>query len=121
MIFANGIVEPKKIDSDEIEEMMRVAMELSDSDVSYLKKLVEVERHPVEAYGRIARPDAYQRWPWGDTLNPEIESTFSKLESYGLVARIAPPNNLNIMADFGNRFALLPKGLRFVTLVQQQA
>jgi hypothetical protein len=46
---------------------------------------------------------------------------FSKLESYGLVARIPPPNNLNISADFQNRYVLLKKGARFATLIREAA
>lgn len=50
-----------------------------------------------------------------------LDSVFSKLESYGLVARIPPPNNLNITADFQNRYARLSKGLRFVELARSSA
>jgi hypothetical protein len=63
----------------------------------------------------------WEQGPWGTRIDPEIDSVFSKLESYGLVSRIAPPNNLNISADFQNRYVLLAKGLRFVDLVQQRA
>ena len=34
---------------------------------------------------------------------------FSKLESYGLVSSIPPPN-LNLMAEYQNRYGLLRKG-----------
>ena len=54
-------------------------------------------------------------------MDPELDSVFSKLESYGLVTRLAPPNNQNIMADIQNRYALLPKGLRFVDLIKSRA
>jgi hypothetical protein len=46
---------------------------------------------------------------------------FRKLESYGLTARIPPPNNLNIMDGFQNRYVLLKKGLRFVDFIPQKA
>lgn len=49
----------------------------------------------------------------GNEAGGDLDSTFSKLESYGLVSRLAPPNNQNIMADFQNRYVLLQKGLRF--------
>jgi len=52
---------------------------------------------------------------------PELDSVFSKLESYGLVTRIAPPNNQNILADYQNRYALLSKGGRFVALIRSRA
>ena len=103
---------------------MRVAMELSDRDIELLRELVKLEGATVGTQGRIARNDAHTRWEhgsWGTRINPELDSVFSKLESYGLVSRIPPPNNLNIMADYQNRYLLLPKGLRFVTLIQSRA
>ena len=105
LILANAVVEPKPTDADEIEEMMRVATELSDPDIELLKELVRIEGDAVRAQGRVARYDAHTRWEqgsWGNRVVPELDSVFSKLESYGLVSRI-PPNNLNIMADYQNR------------------
>lgn len=64
---------------------------------------------------------SWERGPWGNKIDPEIDSIFSKLESYGLVARIPPPNNLNISADFQNRYVLLKKGERFSKLIQEAA
>ena len=124
IILAHTAVEPKPIDADEIEEMMRVAMELSDRDTEFLCELVRIEGVTVAAQGRMTRNSAHTMWErgfWGTRVDPEIDSIFSKLESYGLVARIPPPNNLNIGADFQNRYVLLKKGLRFVDLVKQHA
>ncbi len=56
----------------------------------------------------------------GTRVLPELDSVFSKLESYGLASRIAPPNNQNIMADYQNRYVLLPKGARFVDLIKSR-
>jgi hypothetical protein len=106
------------------EEMMRVAMELSDHDIEFLRELVRIESSLFQTQDHIPRYDAYTKWEqgrWGDRIDPEIDSVFSKLESYGLVARLAPPNNLNILADFQNRYVLLKKGLRFVTLIREAA
>ena len=47
----------------------------------------------------------------------EIDSVFSKLESYGLVSRIPSPNNLKLMTEFQNRYVLLLKGLHSAELV----
>lgn len=124
LILANGIVALKPSDADEVEEMMRVAMELNDRDIDYLRELVKIEGSSLQAQEHIPRYDAYTKWEqgrWGDRIDPEIDSVFSKLESYGLVARLAPPNNLNILADFQNRYVLLKKGLRFVTLIREAA
>jgi len=121
-ILAHGMVEPLPIDEDEIEEMMRVATELTDEDVRYLGELVDLEGGIVRASGRLDRYSAHTQWergPWGTRIESRLDSSFSKLESYGLVSRIAPPNNLNIGADFQNRYVLLKKGLRFADLIKQ--
>lgn len=122
VILANGVT-PEKIDGDETEEMMRIAMELSDQDVFYLSELVKLEGLKLRSTKRIERYDAHTTWergPWGTIPNADIDSVFSKLESYGLVSRLAPPNNLNIMADFQNRYVLLQKGMRFVDAISKR-
>jgi hypothetical protein len=123
-ILTNAAFEVGPPEADEIEEMMRVAMELSDRDVDFLGELVRIEGRIVRAQGRAERHSAYTIWEqgrWGTRVDPELDSVFSKLESYGLVARLAPPNNLNIMADVQNRYVLLPKGLRFADLIKSRA
>jgi hypothetical protein len=117
-------VEPRAADADEVEEMMRVAMEVSDRDMVFLRELVRIEGNQLAARDHIPRYDAHSAWIsgfWGDRAVPEVDSVFQKLESYGLVTRIAPPNNHNIMADIQNRYVLLPKGLRFVNLIKSRA
>jgi hypothetical protein len=124
LILANALVEPDTIDPDEVEEMMRIATELSDHEVKHLRELIRIEGHMLEAQDHIPRSGAHTTWEqgfWGSRVNPEIDSIFSKLESYGLVARVAPPNNLNIHADFQNRYVLLKKGLRFTKLIREAA
>jgi hypothetical protein len=107
--------------ADDVEEAMRTATELSDYEVQLLGELVRIEGDTVRVNGRISRYDAWQRWPsgtWGDRLDGGIDSAFAKLESFGLVSRIAPPNNFNIIADLQGRYALLKKGLEFVRFCQ---
>jgi hypothetical protein len=125
LILFNAIAEPKAADEDEVEEMMRVAMELSDRDVWFLRELVKLEGQMLMGeLKRIPRHAAHVRWaegPWGERVDPEFDSVFNKLESYGLVSKISPPNNFNLMADYQNRFVLLPKGARFVELIRSRA
>jgi hypothetical protein len=116
IILGNATVSTQPINADDVEEQMRVAMDVGDTDLKYLRELVRITGQTVADQGRITRENAYRQWEygfWGTRIDPEIDSVFSKLESYGLVSRIPPPNNLNISADFQNRYALLPKGLRF--------
>jgi hypothetical protein len=124
LILANAITESELVEADEIEEMMRVAMDLSDRDVSYLKELIRIEGDLLRVHNHIPRYDAHMKWEqgfWGGRTEPEIDSAFSKLESYGLVARIAPPNNQTLLSDYQNRYVLLKKGLHFAELAQETA
>lgn len=124
LILAKAVVVPGKFVEDEFEEMMRVAMELSDREIELLGELVSLEGPLLTSQNHIPRYTAHTRWesgPWGDRVDPELDSVFSKLESYGLVSRIPPPNNLNISADFQNRYVLLRKGLRFIELTRRTA
>jgi hypothetical protein len=124
LILANATVETHAPDADEIEEMMRVAMDLSDADVEHLRELIRIEGHLLRAQDRIPRPSALGMWEkgsWGSKRSSDLDSIFSKLESYGLVSRLAPPNNLNAFADFQNKYVLLREGLRFSELIQEAA
>lgn len=116
-ILAKSLTQVPTPPANDVEEMMRTATELSDYEVGLLGELVRLEGETVAAGGRISRFDGWQRWTtgiWGDRLDGNIDSAFAKMESFGLVCRIAPPNNLNIMADLQSRYALLKKGLDFI-------
>lgn len=124
LILSRSIVDFALLDEDEIEEMMRVATELGNEDVRYLRDLVAVHGKFVAANRHMERYTAYREWergPWGTRVDAKIDSVFHKLESYGLVSAIAPNNTQNIMADVQTRYALLPKGLRFASLVSSSA
>jgi hypothetical protein len=123
LILTNSFVDSSPIESDKIEEMMRIAMELSDRDIQFLKALVTLQGGIVETQGRIDRFNAWMSWPkgpWGERVDGEIDTVFGKLESFGLAVRLAPPNNLTINADFQNRYALLREGLDFARFAQQK-
>jgi hypothetical protein len=120
VILAWSFRNSKPPDEDEIEEMMRVATDLTDVDANYLRQLATIQGQFLVAKPHIERYNAYQSWergPWGTRVNPELDSVFHKLESYGLVSAIAPNSTLNILADIQTRFALLPKGKRFADMI----
>ena len=67
---------------------MRVAMELSDRDITFLGELKRIEGDMLQTKDHIPRYEAHMKWEhgfWGTQIDPEIDSVFSKLESYGLV------------------------------------
>lgn len=119
IILANATAEPK-LDADEVEEMTRIAMNLTDAEVAVLKELVRTQGRAVDGPSRrIERYQAHNAWEQGrwSIDRGSLQSSCSKLESFGLASRIPPPNNLNVMADIDNRFALLHKGLRFTKFI----
>ena len=122
-ILAKSLVATDSPKPDDVEEMMRIAMELSDRDVELLAEIVRVQGSMLDTSGRVPRYQAWQSWEngsWGAVPSGQVESAFSKLESFGLVSRVAPPNNLNIMADVASRYSLLRKGVEFVSFVRQK-
>ncbi len=99
-----------------------IALELSDRDIELSGELIKIEGAMLQTEDHIFRYSAYQTWErgwWGNRIIPEIDSAFGRLESYSLVSRIAPPNNLNILADFQNRYVLLKKGALSATLIRE--
>lgn len=122
-ILAKSLLLIPAPDADDVEEMTRIAMDLSDHDVDLLNELVRVQSALLGANGRVPRFQAWTSWPkgrWGIAPDGNADSVFSKLESFGLVSRLAPPNNLNISAEIQDRYGLLRKGLEFVRFIQQQ-
>ena len=76
---------------------------------------------PPQGASSDMRPARWENGKWGDRVDPGLDSVFGKLASYGLVAPVPPPNNLTVMADFQNRYVLLPKGLHFYKLIQPKS
>ena len=122
-ILAKSLVADQSPKPDDVEEMMRIAMELSDREVELLGEIVRFQGGMLDESGRVPRYQAWQSWEtgsWGAAPVGQLESVFSKLESFGLVSRIAPPNNLNILADIASRYSLLRKGVQFIGFVSQK-
>jgi len=65
LILAHAMVGPRTVDADEVEELMRVATELSDCDTEFLRELVRIEGAIVSQQGRIDRYSAHTMWSQG--------------------------------------------------------
>jgi|SRR5581483_5458534 len=77
LILANALIQSRPTDPDEVEEMMRVAMELSDRDIELLADLIHIEGDILENAPHIERHMAYNLWergPWGSRVDPELDS-----------------------------------------------
>ena len=123
-ILANALVSDEPPVADEVEDFMRIAMELSDVDIRCLAELFWIEGGQLETQEHLSRYTAFRIWESGwrrTTINPEIDSVFGKLESFGLVTGLAPPNDLNVTADFQHRYALLKRGARFIKCIRSSA
>lgn len=83
LILANTMVASKPTDLDEVDEMMRVAMELSNRDIEHLRELLRIEGKMLETADHINRYSAHTAWEqgsWGTRVDPELDSVFSKLD-----------------------------------------
>src|SRR5580700_11700584 len=68
----------------------------------------------ISATFKSQRYDANAKWEqgsWGTFHRTRHGQSISKLESYGLVARLPPPNIVNALGVFQNRYVLLSRGL----------
>jgi hypothetical protein len=129
-ILANAAVTDPIPEADEVEEMMRIAMELSDRDILPLRELLA--HYPLTLIepirSRLIRGQGIRAWdevPW-DKLGfseHEIESTCAKLQSFGLLAVVDRPAHMDTSTFSVPVHAneLLQKGRRFVQFVSQRA
>lgn len=124
MILATSAIESKSINEDEVEEMMRVAMSLSDADVLILKAAIQLFDQETTAKSEARNSISARAWmavghQTGGIAGDELASIGAKLQSFGLASRIQG------MTGDTDSFAILPRGRRFIayigTIVGQQA
>lgn len=112
--------------ADYAEELMRIALEMTDRDIVVLREIHRAMAASVVGSGRGATPHmmALQHWrnivgrlpmTQGETL-----STCLKLEGYGLLRR-AEDRSRNNLADEPLAFGLLQKGKDFVDYLHSSA
>lgn len=114
LILANAMIETAPKDSDEIEEMMRVAMELSDRDIYFLKELVKLEGHMLEGeLKRIPRHAAHVKWiegPWGERVDPELDSVSTSSKAMDWFPKLRHPTISISWRTIKTDLCCFPKG-----------
>ena len=125
-ILCNAAEAGQTKSTSDTEDMMRIAMDLSDVDVRVLQEIVRTQG-PVLSGGRTAVPryNAYSLWNsgrWNDLGlgGGELLSICKKLESFGLVYPAYNPQQ-NILSDEPTAFGLLKRGKEFVEYIQRVA
>src|ERR1019366_9915051 len=116
-LLGRSLVQTEVPHADEIEEMMRVAMELSDLDVLLLAEIRRMQGPSVTGDGRSTQ---FSQTTWAaarlPALGMTVEDVFSrgpKLESFGLVREtLESRRGTDVPKPWP--YALLPKGLRFL-------
>lgn len=104
--------------------MMRISGDLTDREAFALRIFSRAMAH-AQWLDRLQLRDALSHWdriPWKAEgfSESDVESSCSKLASFGLVARLDLPPNQNALTPLHNGYELLQKGRRFVTFVRQQ-
>ena len=125
MILSNAAQQQSPSAADEIEEMMRIATELSDREVLALKLMAESASGSLWA-DRLSLYHAWELWkrvPWraNGFSDSDVESVCSKLASFGLIARLDIPSNQNIQTNVHNGYELLQKALTFLRFVRSRS
>jgi hypothetical protein len=110
--------------ADYAEEMLRIAVELSERDVHVLREIVLVQARQIrQDLGRVTPRVAHDWMPTitaslktAGFLQGEIDSVCAKLESFGLVTKTE--RNVNLISDNPTPYALLQKGLDFINYIK---
>jgi hypothetical protein len=120
-ILSNSAHSGPTMSADHVEEMMRVAMALSDREVTILRTIDAVQSSQLND-GRVTRMQAIQCWNLSSMkakglTSGEVESACSKLQSFGLL-RPAEDRRANNLADQPIAYGLLQKGHDFVVYIK---
>ena len=121
IILANSPVRNPLDSVDDVEEMMRVAMALSDEEVRVLRQVCKTQTAHGHAIERSQAQGSWQKNQWGSLgfKATQVQSICLKLQSFGLVSEVIP-NNRNVFDKQIHSFALLPKGSAFIEYIYTQ-
>jgi hypothetical protein len=118
MILASSSIESRPINADQVEEMMRIAMNLSDVDVLILEAAIRQYDREAKSNSEARRSVAARAW-MAVAANPtiaisedELASVGAKLQSFGLTSRIE-----GLTGDV-NSFLVLQRGRQFIEYIQ---
>jgi hypothetical protein len=119
MILASSSIESKTVDADEVEEMMRIAMNLSDVDVLILKAAIQQYDRDAKSTSEARNSIAARVWMTVAASQPaaisgdELASIGAKLQSFGLTSRIE-----GLTGD-ASSFVVLQRGRRFIAYARE--
>jgi hypothetical protein len=121
LVHAAEVCPPGSVDY--AEEMMRIAMDLDESDIAVLKQLHEAQGN-LTSTGVVQREQVNEAWRDRPPRPPdmgenEIQSICAKLQSFGLVVRIER-NNFKL-GPGEIPYALLQKGKDFIDYIRSSA
>jgi hypothetical protein len=113
--------------SDYVEEMMRVAIDLTDRDVALLRDMEGA--HPLRlarSENRYIKGSAISVWEglnWKERgySEQEVESICCKLQSFGLVSSLDLSRRRGTAASQKNGYEILQKGLDFVAYIRKRS
>lgn len=120
-ILSHSLVKSPPMPADDVEDMMRVAMELSDREVLLLAEIDRLQGPAVTGDGRSTQ---LSKTTWAEArlqeLGMTVEDVFSigpKLQGFGLIRETEEFRRSVSVKPWP--YALLPKGRRFLELAQR--
>jgi hypothetical protein len=123
-ILTQSLMQSPPPSGDEVEELMRIAMDLSDREVSLLAEIARLQGPALTGDGS---PTQFSQTSWAAARLPQlgmnVEDVFSigpKLESFGLI-RETLESRRGTSVPRPWPYALLPKGLRFLELAKRRS
>jgi hypothetical protein len=125
IILSNSLVEETAPAADHVEEMMRIAMDLADRDVLALKLIADSASGSLwsDRLGLYQALDLFKRVPFRayGFSDSDVASTYGKLASFGLLARLDLPSNQNVMTNMHNAMSFCRRERHpFVSSIQRR-
>jgi hypothetical protein len=136
MILAHAMVEPAAIDGDEVEELMRVATQLSNGDIRVLAELVRRQEPFFDSNsGRANFDDVNRYWAGADRngysderrrptvlmgiSEGDLQTACAKLQAFGLVVQIDKSSTFGVLGS--PPYSILSRGIRFIRFIESSA
>lgn len=125
LILANGVAE-NNLEPESLDDMMRAAVELKDSDIALLGKICKSQGPLLREKG-LTPTNWFGQVPWywdqfieSEAIDPSMHlvyrSSLSRLESHGLIQKFREISTASVGLE---HYALLKEGLEFFERLQE--
>lgn len=125
VIVSNAAKDDPPSSPDQVEDMLRIAMEVDDIDVVVLNEAVRVQGHLTQGArpSRHAVREAWRKAQWRDLgiAATQLDAITGKLQSLSMLWRLEQPSNHNENAPMTSDFLVLQRGFDFIAALKERA